>query len=294
MAVRFGVVGTAYWADAVHCSGLAATPGARLVGAWGRDGAKTRAIAAKHGVVAFDDFDALLAEVDAVSFAVPPAIQARLAPRAIAAGRHLLLEKPIATTHRDAADIAEALARGDLASIVFFTRRFVPEIAAVLETEAVRAWTAARVEVRSAALDEGSPFAGSAWRHGDGAALWDIGPHVLSVLVAMLGPVVASERLASADPRVVRFATHHARGARAEASLTLHAKRATMGQSYRFMDAAGELVLPEPVFDRTAVFTRAARALVQAIAEGTRGHPCDAAFGAEIVRILAALDGRPS
>lgn len=294
MTVRFGVVGTAYWADAVHGSGLAATPGARLVGVWGRDRAKTQALAAKHGVAAFESFEALLAAVDAVSFAVPPAIQAALAPGAIAAGRHVLLEKPIATTHRDAAAIADALARRGLASMVFFTRRFVPEIAAVLAAEAGRPWTSARVEVRSAALDEGSPFAHSPWRRADGAALWDMGPHVLSVLVAMLGPVVASERLPAADRLVVRFATRHAHGARAEVTLTLHATKRTMGQSYRFTDATGDLVLPEPVFDRAAVFTRAARALVEAIASGTRGHPCDAAFGAEIVRILEAIDARPS
>lgn len=289
MAVRFGVVGTAYWADAIHSAGLAATPGARLAGIWGRDRTKTQALAAKHGVEAFADFDAMLAAVDAVSFAVPPAIQAELAPRAIAAGRHVLLEKPIATTHRRAAEIADALAGRGLASIVFFTRRFVPEIAAVIDGQATRPWSAARVEVRSAALADGSPFAHSPWRHAEGAALWDIGPHVLSVLVAMLGPVTGTTRL-PAPERSVRFATRHARGAGAEVTLTLHATPATMGQSYRFSDDAGELVLPEPTFERAAVFTRAAQALVAEIESGARGHPCDAAFGAEIVRILEEID----
>jgi predicted dehydrogenase len=290
MEVRFGVVGTAYWASAVHTVGIAATPGVRLAGVWGRDRAKTRALAAQRGTAAFDDFDAMLAGVDAVSFAVPPAVQEELAPRAIAAGRHVLLEKPIATTHRRAQAIAESLSRAGLASIVFFTRRFVPEIAEVLARNAERPWTRASVEVRSGALAAGSPYQNSIWRREDGAALWDIGPHVLSVLIAVLGPVVAATRLPSTERNVIRFSTRHARGATATMSLTLHASPAAMGQSYRFADDAGELVLPEPEFDRAAILTRAAGALVHAIATGERGHPCDVALGAEIVRILEAVD----
>lgn len=290
MAVKFGVVGTAYWADEVHSAGLAGTPGVQLVGVWGRDQAKAQALATKHGMQVFESFDALLAGVDAVSFAVPPSVQSELAPRAIAAGRHVLLEKPIATTHRRATEIADAIARGGLASMVFLTRRFVPEIAAIIAANAARAWTTARVEVRSAALVAGSPFAHDGWRHGDGAALWDIGPHVLSVLVAMLGPVVGTERLSSDDRRVVRFATRHARGARAEVTLTLHATPQTTGQSYRFADGDGELLMQEPNFDRTAIFKLAAAALVESITSGRRDHPCDARLGAEIVRILEAID----
>jgi len=232
----------------------------------------------------------MLAAVDAVSFAVPPAVQGELALRAIAAGKHVLLEKPIATTHRRAAEIAEAVSRTGVASIVFFTRRFVPEIAEVLEHNAARRWSTAEVEVRSGALAPGSPYENSLWRRAPGAALWDIGPHVLSVLIALLGPVVEAKRLPSANPAVIRLTTRHARGATATIALTLHAAPAELGQRYRFADDHGELVLPEPVFDRPAIFARAAGALVQSIAHGTRGHPCDVALGAEIVRILDAVD----
>lgn len=290
MEVRFGVVGTAYWASAVHTVGIAATPGARLSGVWGRDPDKTRALAAQRGTSGFESFEAMLAAVDAVSFAVPPAVQEDLALRAIAAGKHVLLEKPIATTHRRAREIADAVSRAGVASLVFFARRFVPEIAAVLAQNATRRWTSATIEVRSAALASGSPYEHSLWRREDGAALWDIGPHVLSVLIAMLGPVIEAQRLPSANARIIRFTTRHARGAAATVSLTLHASTAEMGQSYRFSGDGGELVLPEPEFDRAAIFTRAAAALVQAIASGERGHPCDVALGVETVRILEAVD----
>ena len=45
METRFGVVGTAHWATTVHSIGLQRTPGARLVGVWGRDPGRTEALA---------------------------------------------------------------------------------------------------------------------------------------------------------------------------------------------------------------------------------------------------------
>src|ERR1700684_3179775 len=37
VAMRFGLVGTGYWAETTHAPALATTPGARLASVWGRD-----------------------------------------------------------------------------------------------------------------------------------------------------------------------------------------------------------------------------------------------------------------
>src|SRR4051812_19075638 len=84
--LRFGLVGTGYWADFAHAAGIVAHPQAELVGVWGRDPAKAAALAAKHGVRAFDDLDELIAAVDAGALSVPPNVQAELALTAGAAG----------------------------------------------------------------------------------------------------------------------------------------------------------------------------------------------------------------
>ncbi|MBM3524943.1 MAG: Gfo/Idh/MocA family oxidoreductase [Alphaproteobacteria bacterium] len=194
MDVRIGVVGTAYWANTVHTLGVAATPGAKLAGVWGRNRDKAGALARERGTRAFDRFEDMLAAVDAVSFAVPPGVQEELALQAIAAGKHVLLEKPIATSYAKAQAVAAAVRRADRASIVFFTRRFVPEVAEAIERNAGRSWKRAEVELRSAALAAGSPYEHSTWRRESGGSLWDIGPHVLSVLIAMLGPVALPHR----------------------------------------------------------------------------------------------------
>src|SRR3954463_6522685 len=100
--MRFGVLGTGFWAREIHATSLAEHPDAELVGVWGRDLAKAKAAGAQFDVQGFDDLDALLAEVDAISFALPPAVQVPLAIRAAEAGKHLLLEKPIALGVEDA------------------------------------------------------------------------------------------------------------------------------------------------------------------------------------------------
>src|SRR4051812_37689079 len=65
--VRFGVVGTGFWAREVHGAGVKATQGAELAGVWGRDREKTRDAADALGAAAFDDFDLMLDAVDAVT-----------------------------------------------------------------------------------------------------------------------------------------------------------------------------------------------------------------------------------
>jgi predicted dehydrogenase len=71
-----------------------------------------------------DRVSTFLAGVDGVAFAVPPDVQAPIAVRAARAGKHLLLEKPIALAEAEADDLVEALEQAHVASVVFFTLRF--------------------------------------------------------------------------------------------------------------------------------------------------------------------------
>lgn len=288
METKFGVVGTAHWATSVHSVGLQRTPGARLVGVWGRDLEKTRALAAARGIAPFARFEDMLAEVDAVSFAVPPQIQEELALRALLAGKHVLLEKPIATTVRAARALAEAAERIDAATVVFFMRRFVPEIADFISRNAAGGWREAEVEVRSATFAADSPYRDSAWRQAAGSELWDVGPHVLSILLPMLGPVTAARALAP-EGNFTRFETTHAGGGCALTRINQRADPGDVRNIYRFRGPAGEASAPEPVLDRPANFVLAAAALVERIRDRMQVHPCDVAFGAETVRILEQI-----
>ena len=128
--LRFGLVGTGYWARIAHAPALSLTDGIELAGVWGRDPRAAAALAAEHGATAYEEIDALLAAVDGVAFAVPPSVQAPIAAAAARAGKHLMLEKPIALVEAEADDLVAAIAEGQVASVVFFTLRFRDEMRA--------------------------------------------------------------------------------------------------------------------------------------------------------------------
>jgi predicted dehydrogenase len=127
---------------------------------WGSDPARTAAAAAKYGVSAYDDPDALLRDVDAVSIAGPPDVQVPLAVRAAWAGRHLLLEKPVPLSAVGAGELLAAVADSGVASVVFFTNRFVPAVEQVLrDAAATGGWHGARGTALFSVFGDGSPYA---------------------------------------------------------------------------------------------------------------------------------------
>lgn len=107
--LRWGVIGTGVagkFVGALHRS----TP-QRAVAVAARDLAKTSAFAARHGIpIAHSSVDALLDDpaVDAVYVATPHPLHREQALAAIAAGKHVLIEKPIAMSAAEAAEITTA------------------------------------------------------------------------------------------------------------------------------------------------------------------------------------------
>jgi predicted dehydrogenase len=186
MGMRFGVVGTGYWAREAHATALAAHPGVDLVGVWGRSFARAAELAEAFGAQPYERVDDMFADVDAVAFAVPPNVQADLAVRAAMRGCHLLLDKPVAFT-TDAVDrIVAAVDGAGVRSLVFFTSRFTANQADWLsDVQKEPSWNSGYVRMYASIFESGNPFGESEWRRSRGA-LWDIGPHALSILVPAL------------------------------------------------------------------------------------------------------------
>ena len=199
MKMRVGMIGTGHWARVVHGASASQHPGVEFVGVWGRDPRATSAVATEFDAKAYSDIDRLIDDVDALTFAVPPPDAG--GHRDAARGRHLLLEKPIATSVADALRLERAVADAGVSSVVFFTRRFVPDTVEWLERIAeLGGWECGRAEFCSAVFVPGGPFAASAWRREKGA-LWDIGPHALSMLWPVLGEVTTVLAGGSAETR---------------------------------------------------------------------------------------------
>jgi predicted dehydrogenase len=278
--MRFGVLGTGFWASEVHATSLAGHPDADLGGVWGRDLAKAQAFGARFDVPGTDDVDALLAGVDAVSFALPPDVQAPLAERAAAAGKHLLLEKPVALSTAAADRVVDAVAASGVASVVFFTHRFRTATSTWLEQAARTALAGGSVTWLGRLA--GSPF-DTPWRREHGA-LWDIGPHALSLLVPALGPVTAVQAGAGQGD-TVHLVLGHPDGRASTVTVSSTVAELAAGIDIWVHGDAGRLVLlPE---SGTAVDAhRVAVDELQAAALTGGAHPCDAAFGRDVVRVL--------
>ncbi|MFF5533628.1 Gfo/Idh/MocA family protein [Streptomyces cinerochromogenes] len=289
--MRIGLLGTGPWARAAYAPALAGHTGLDFAGVWGRRPEAATGLAEQYGVAAYADVDALLADVDAVAVALPPSVQAEVAVRAARAGRHLLLDKPLAVSVEDGRAVAEAVERAGVASVVFFTARFQKEPEAWIEEQAaVAGWFTARAQWLGAVFTSDSPFAASPWRREKGA-LWDVGPHALSVLLPVLGDVRHVVAAAHGPADTVHLVLDHATGASSTLTLSLTAPPAAAGADVELRGEAGVTVLPGSSEGAVPALTRAADALTHAARTG-RPHPCDATFGLRVTEILAAAESR--
>ena len=283
--LRFGLVGTGYWARIAHAPALASTEGIELTGVWGRDRRAAFALAAEHGAAAFGEIEAMLAAVDGVAFAVPPAVQAPIATAAARAGKHLMLEKPIAIADAEADQLVAAVDEGQVASVVFFTLRFRDEMRAWLADVTARGgWAGGLTSWFGSSMLETSPF-NTPWRR-DKGALWDIAPHVISLLWAALGPVTSVT--ADAGPvDVSHLILHHEGGASSTVTVSQNGGEAAAGfEAYLWSDR-GRSVAPRMAPDPVPPLSTALSELVANIRAGRTEHPCDARFGRDVGHVVA-------
>ncbi|MFB7277652.1 Gfo/Idh/MocA family protein [Streptomyces hydrogenans] len=288
---RIGLLGTGPWAARTHAPALAAHEGVEFAGVWGRRPEAAAELAAASGTRAYDDLDALLAECDAVAVALPPDVQAPIAARAARAGCHLLLDKPLATTVEGAREVVDAADAAGVASVVFCTLRFAPETARWIEEQrATGGWYVAEARWLGSLYGPGSQsaYAASPWRREKGG-LWDVGPHVLSVLVPVLGDVTWV-RAAKGPDDTHHLVLGHTSGASSTATLTLSAPPAAAGASLTLHGAAGRAELPAWSGAGDA-YGRAVDALLAAARTGTP-HPCDARFALRLTELLTEAESR--
>ncbi|HXM86436.1 MAG TPA: Gfo/Idh/MocA family oxidoreductase [Solirubrobacteraceae bacterium] len=113
--IGIAVVGYGYWGPNV-ARNIVERPELRLMGCCERDPARAQSFRDRHHDVPVEaDFDALLLDprVQAVAIATPPRTHYDLARRALEAGKHVLVEKPLATTEAHARELIEIAERVD-------------------------------------------------------------------------------------------------------------------------------------------------------------------------------------
>lgn len=131
--VGFGVIGVGIVGGAWHAQAYATLPGAKLVGVCDLNEQRAAEIAHKYGGArVYTDYRELLTdpEIKAVSIATPDHLHREMAVAAAEAGKHILVEKPLATTVEDAAAIVRAARRAGVKLAVDFHNRVSPPFAA--------------------------------------------------------------------------------------------------------------------------------------------------------------------
>lgn len=284
--IRVAVVGAGPWARETHIPALAAHPGVELVGVWTR-----RPEAADDlPVPRFDSVEAMIDGCDAVSFAVPPDVQAPLAVTAAQAGKHVILDKPIADTVENAEAVVAAVQTADVRSIVTFTRRYAPETRAFVTAAQSGDYAGGLGRWISGSL-LGGRYSSSQWRQ-DGGALLDVGPHVIDLLDAALGPIteVIDARVVAADD-LWHLTFGHADGATSTAQLSLRVPAQPTVTEFSVHGHDGVVTLTDRTTGSVECFTTLVDEFLTAIATSTE-HPLDAVRGLHIQRVIAEVARR--
>ncbi len=118
--INYAVIGAGWISQQAFLPGIGRSGNSRVAAIVTGDRARAARLADFYGidaVVGYDGYDALLAspEIDAVYVALPNDMHADYAIRAARAGKHILVEKPLAVSEDEAlAMIAAARARGEL------------------------------------------------------------------------------------------------------------------------------------------------------------------------------------
>jgi predicted dehydrogenase len=145
MSLRVAVIGAGHFGR-FHALKAARAPRLTLVGLHDADPARAAAVAAEAGVPALGQ-DEAIAAADAVIVAAPTRFHHAIGLRALRAGRHLFMEKPLAATLLQADELAaEAAARGRVLQVGHI-ERFSAAFRAILAApgrEAALSWDAVR------------------------------------------------------------------------------------------------------------------------------------------------------
>ena len=184
--VRIGIVGAGIWGRN-HALALASHTPAELAIICDRDEARARQLAGKYGCDWTTSLDELAAsDVQAVTIATPDHLHTAPTLQMLAAGKHVLVEKPLATTVADARRMVEAAEAAGVKLMVDFHARWHPLFMGAKEYvesgkvgDPVLAY--ARLSDTIYVPTEMLPWAG------DSGPEWFLFPHVMDVVRWILG-----------------------------------------------------------------------------------------------------------
>ncbi|HEV7495609.1 Gfo/Idh/MocA family protein [Baekduia sp.] len=195
-ALRVALVGYGVAGASFHAPLIATTDGLVLHGVVTRDPERRVQLAARFpDVIAVDALSDVVADVDLVVVASPNRFHVELARTALEAGKHIVVDKPLAVTSAEARALATQAETAGVVLTAFHNRRWDDDfltLRRVLDEGLLG--RPLRLESR---FDRWRPrLKEGAWREGGdpadgGGLLLDLGSHLVDQAVQLLGPVSA-------------------------------------------------------------------------------------------------------
>lgn len=127
--INVAVVGCGFIGETAHIPNLLKIPEARLIAICDIDHNKLRRIGERYGIKnCYDNFEDIIkiSELDAVIISTPTATHAQLAIKAAEAGKHIFVEKPLATSFSEAEAVVRTAEKHDVKLMVGYQMRFLP------------------------------------------------------------------------------------------------------------------------------------------------------------------------
>lgn len=193
MEVTLGVVGLGYWGPNL-LRVLVDAPDTKVRWACDLDSSRLERFGRRYPSVRLTQrIDDVLEDpaVDAVLIATPVLTHFELARRALDAGKHVFVEKPLASSAREADDLVELAQRSGLTLMCGQTFLYSPPVLAVREM--LQRGDLGDVFFISASRVNLGPY------RSDVSVLWDLGPHDFSMVLYWLGEMPVSVRAIGRD-----------------------------------------------------------------------------------------------
>jgi predicted dehydrogenase len=253
--LRWGVIGTGIAGRFVH--GIHTHTSQRAVAVTARDAAKTAAFAAEHGVpVVLPSVEALVTspDVDVVYVATPHPLHREQALAAIAAGKHVLIEKPIAMSADEASEIlAAGRAAGVLVMEAMWTR-YLPQSSILRQVVADGIIGDVRLVIADFGFSNPVDPAHRLWNPAlGGGALLDAGVYPISFASSVIGPLELRSVSGSVTNGVDSSAALSVAGRGGADALLATSLQAMLPVEAQVAGSAGRAKLLSPFFGPTGI-----------------------------------------
>ncbi len=191
----FGIIGCgiiSQW----HSTAIENIENAKVAGAFDMNQARAEEFAAEHNCKAFPTLEEMLAcpEIDVICICTPSGLHAEAAVAAANAGKHVVVEKPMAITREQLAAIVEAVERNGVQLTSISQRRFSDSITKI--RNAIAAGEFGRLLIGDVYMKyyrSHEYYASAGWRGtwamDGGGALMNQGIHGIDLLQHLMGPV---------------------------------------------------------------------------------------------------------